>query len=92
MTHNAWCAVRATQDHELQLCARCGVAPETLLHRLWTCENNVVRSHPDVVRTQNRMARAVREYRFSLPSYVLRIGPASTAQEAAIGEGRSSCV
>ena len=40
VTHNVWCASRATQDRTLILCLRCGGEPETLLHRFWTCNNN----------------------------------------------------
>ena len=40
VTHNVWCAFRATQDPTLIVRPRCGGEPETLLHRFWTCPNN----------------------------------------------------
>ena len=60
VTHNAWCAVRANDDRQLQMCSRCGIEPETLLHSYWTCENNAECLHPSVVNTQHIRARAVR--------------------------------
>ena len=52
VTHNIWCAVRASSDPTQHICPRCGLASETLLHRLWTCPNNELCSHPDVISTQ----------------------------------------
>lgn len=39
VTHNIWWAARATDDVQRQLCVRCDKFPETLFHRLYTCEN-----------------------------------------------------
>lgn len=59
VTDNVWCAVRATQESQLQLKTRCGLHPETFLHRLWACENNAECSRLDVINAQHRRVRAV---------------------------------
>ena len=59
VTHNVWYAQRATKDTEQWSCTRCGEADETLLHRLWTCKNNDLCTHPDVASTQNLVHEAI---------------------------------
>lgn len=59
VAHNIWGAVRANKDPALHMCPRCGLFPETLLHRLWTCENNCECTHEDLVRTQDLRTRAL---------------------------------
>ena len=49
VTHNVWYAQRATKDTDLRMCPRCGEEEESLLHRHWTCKNNGLCTHPDVV-------------------------------------------
>ena len=38
--HGVWNATRAHADKKLQMCERCGEAPETLKHRYWECAKN----------------------------------------------------
>ena len=59
VTHNVWYATRATKDTELMTCKRCGEEDETLVHRLWTCPNNRLCTHPAVVSTQNLIHEAI---------------------------------
>ena len=59
VTHNVWCASRATDDPLFMQCPRCGHDKETLLHRHWTCPdlNNCV--HPAVRGAQHLIPRTV---------------------------------
>ena len=50
-TLNISCATRTSSDPLQHICPRYGAEAETLVHRLWTCPNNSLCSHPDVVRT-----------------------------------------
>ena len=58
VTHNVWYAQRTTKDTDLRTCPRCGAEEESLLHRLWTCKNDELCTHPDVVNSQNLIHEA----------------------------------
>ena len=53
VTHNVWCASRASEDPLLMQCSRCGGEAETLLHRFWTCPNTCVADQPAINGTQH---------------------------------------
>ena len=59
VTHNVWCASRATQDPLLSQCSTCGGEAETLFHCFWTCPNNGEAVHPDIAGAQHLISDAV---------------------------------
>ena len=59
VTHNVWCASRASEDPLLMQCPRCGGETETLLHRFWTCPNYCAADHPAIRGTQHLIPDAV---------------------------------
>ena len=62
VTHDVWRAARAKPRRlELQLCPQCGIHPETLLHRHWTCSDIATCTHEAATQSQHLVARAAVE-------------------------------
>ena len=60
--HGVWNATRAHADPKLQICVRCGAAPETLKHRYWECEKNKDIEADDVTQSRKLCEQAVKHW------------------------------